>query len=116
MSFFTCFCDFPQNEHLRSSPPSPNFATLVTCFRGPVRDPSFGAQYVAFRATRWDGLGEWSSCPNGSVFDGVSALDDLVDHAVLLGVACVENEVAVLVDAKLLGRLAGVFGEDLLEK
>src|SRR5712691_3462402 len=27
MSFLTCFCDFPQKEHLRRSPPSPNFAT-----------------------------------------------------------------------------------------
>jgi hypothetical protein len=27
MSFFTCFCDLLQNEHLRSSPLSPNFAT-----------------------------------------------------------------------------------------
>src|SRR3990172_1259436 len=24
MSFFTCFCDLPQKEHLRRSPPSPN--------------------------------------------------------------------------------------------
>ena len=29
MSFFTCFCDFPQNEHLSSSPESPNLATLL---------------------------------------------------------------------------------------
>ena len=36
MSFLTCFCDLPQNEHLSSSPPSPNLATssapgLVGC-------------------------------------------------------------------------------------
>src|SRR5579859_6725254 len=29
MSFFTCFCDFPQNEHLSRSPPSPIRATYV---------------------------------------------------------------------------------------
>src|SRR5678816_3232173 len=26
MSFFTCFCDFPQKEHFTRSPPSPNLA------------------------------------------------------------------------------------------
>jgi hypothetical protein len=26
MSFFTCFCDFAQNEHFTSSAVSPNFA------------------------------------------------------------------------------------------
>src|SRR5690242_8107083 len=29
MSFLTCFCDFPQNEHLSRSPPSPIRATYV---------------------------------------------------------------------------------------
>src|SRR5215218_7924636 len=29
MSFLTCFCDLPQNEHLSSSPPSPNLATVA---------------------------------------------------------------------------------------
>src|ERR1700759_4071512 len=29
MSFFTCFCDFPQKEHLSRSPPSPIRATYV---------------------------------------------------------------------------------------
>src|SRR5262249_35656984 len=29
MSFFTCFCDFPQNEHFSRSPPSPIRATYV---------------------------------------------------------------------------------------
>src|SRR5215471_6755388 len=29
MSFFTCFCDLPQNEHLSRSPPSPIRATYV---------------------------------------------------------------------------------------
>jgi hypothetical protein len=28
MSFLTCFCDLPQNEHFSSSPPSPNLATV----------------------------------------------------------------------------------------
>jgi hypothetical protein len=26
MSFFTCFCDFAQNEHFTNSAVSPNFA------------------------------------------------------------------------------------------
>src|SRR5437773_9855005 len=29
MSFLTCFCDLPQNEHFSSSPPSPNLATVA---------------------------------------------------------------------------------------
>src|SRR6266516_5427130 len=29
MSFFTCFCDLPQNEHFSRSPPSPIRATYV---------------------------------------------------------------------------------------
>src|SRR5437667_12553743 len=29
MSFFTCFCDFPQKEHFSRSPPSPIRATYV---------------------------------------------------------------------------------------
>ncbi len=29
ISFLTCFCDLPQNEHFSSSPVSPNFATSV---------------------------------------------------------------------------------------
>src|SRR6478609_3426154 len=40
MSFLTCFWDLPQNEHLRSSPPSPNLATssppLIGCANGLV--------------------------------------------------------------------------------
>src|SRR3954453_24080007 len=30
MSFLTCFCDLPQNEHLSRSPPSPIRATYVS--------------------------------------------------------------------------------------
>src|SRR5690606_39035497 len=30
ISFLTCFCDLPQKEHFKSSPPSPNLATSST--------------------------------------------------------------------------------------
>ena len=43
MSFLTCFCDFPQNEHFSRSPPSPMRATepspLLSCGPRPIRGP-----------------------------------------------------------------------------
>ena len=35
MSFLTCFCDLPQNEHFNSSPVSPNLATV--CYPSTVQ-------------------------------------------------------------------------------
>ena len=36
MSLRTCFCDLPQNEHLSSSPVSPNLATSLSFSHAPV--------------------------------------------------------------------------------
>src|ERR1051325_8541703 len=69
MSFLTCFCDFPQNEHFSRSPPSPNFATqLLPTARG----------YVTPIVTLCSGDG----CHLGSFFESRPAGDDFVDYTV----------------------------------
>src|SRR6478752_4589654 len=98
MSFFTCFCDLPQNEHFSSSPPSPNFATLG--YPRSVRS----ACASAHRGDRAAGVGELSS------------RDDLVDDAVLLGFLRRHYKVAVGVAVDLLDRLPGVARQELLEE
>src|SRR5881392_2342006 len=90
MSFFTCFCDLPQNEHLSSSPPSPNFAT--------VDEPP-----GSLRGGR-DRAAVVSELPGG---------DHLVDDAVFLGLVRGQYEIAVGILVDLLDRLAGVVGDDL---
>src|SRR3954453_5647089 len=95
MSFLTCFCDFPQNEHLRSSPPSPNLATVAA--------PS---------SRSWASAG-----PDGpSLVCQLPRGDDLIDDAVVprLGRFHYEVTVGVLVD--LLDGLTGVVGQDLVEE
>ena len=44
----------PQNEHLSSSPPSPNFATLVSCLRWVDTSQLRNGQYVASAASVLD--------------------------------------------------------------
>src|SRR4029079_15760017 len=94
MSFFTCFCDFPQKLHFSSSPPSPNLATIDE----PPAVPLRGGR------DRTAGVGE---LPGG---------DHLVAAAVLLGLTRGQDEVAVGVRCDLLLRLAGVDGDDVLEE
>src|SRR5262249_11260221 len=89
MSFFTCFCDLPQNEHFNNSPVSPNFATMPPLVRSA------------------DGTGAVDSC---------AGRDHLIDNAILHGLRSLYNEVPVGVGMDLLDRLAGVVGKDLLEQ
>src|SRR5947208_14314880 len=89
ISFLTCFCDFPQKEHLRRSPPSPNFATRLS--------PLTHARDL------WH-LGQFA------------ADDDLVDEAVVPGLVGAHDEVPVGVLADLLHGLTGVVGEDAIEQ
>src|SRR3954449_271119 len=93
MSLLTCFCDFPQNEHLSSSPPSPNFATVAPL------------NLVALaRADR------------AGVVCEVACRDDLVDDAVHLGFFGLEDEVAVGVLRDPLHGLTRVVGEDAVQE
>src|SRR6476620_7786876 len=92
MSFLTCFWDFPQKEHLSSSPPSPNLATSL--------DP----QVLEGGRDRAAIVGE---LPSG---------DHLVDHAVLLGLFGGHHEIPIRVLVQLLDRLSGVLREDLFEQ
>src|SRR5689334_25346683 len=71
ISFLTCFCDFPQNEHFTRSLDSPNFAT--TSF---PRYPS----------------GHARSLRDDSQF---SCGDHFVDDAVLLSLGGAHDEIAV---------------------
>src|SRR3954470_16680177 len=79
MSFFTCFCDFPQNEHFSRSPPSPNLATVAD----PLVLVSAGCRHPAAL------VGE---LPGG---------DHLVDDAVLLGLDRGQDEIPVCVTIQL---------------
>src|SRR5687767_7085683 len=96
MSFLTCFCDLPQKLHLRSSPPSPNLATssnpplpLVLLSAGP--------------GDRTGGVGQRAG------------RDDLVDDAVSARLFRGHHEVALGVLVDLLGLLARVVGQELVE-
>src|SRR5947209_17395840 len=95
MSFFTCFCDLPQNEHFSSSPPSPNLATVA-------------APLPVIVGPSWPG--------SHSLVGQLPRGDDLIDDAVLLGLFGLHYEVAVGVLVDLLDRLARVVGQDLVEE
>src|SRR4051794_27480973 len=99
MSFLTCFCDLPQNEHFsRSPPPSPILAMR--------RPPAFESLFGPLRR------GRRGCVDRGRLTNG----DDVVDDAVLLGLRRGQDEVAIGVLADALHRLTGVVGEDLLEQ
>src|SRR6202043_469 len=95
MSFFTCFCDFPQKEHFSRSE-SPNLAMFS---RHPV-----WIQAPILRGSRRRGSKFRLQFPGG---------DDLVDDAVFLPLLRGHDEVAVGVTLDLLDGLTGVLGEDL---
>src|SRR3546814_17079349 len=92
MSFLTCFFDLPQKEHFSSSPPSPNLATSSFPRLGSA-GPSDRAGVVGQRAGR----------------------DDLVDDAVLSRLFRGHHEIALGVLVDLLGLMARVVGEQLVE-
>src|SRR5918999_3748017 len=114
ISFLTCFCDLPQNEHFNRSPPSPNLAIWSsplaegygrrllerTC---PLVPPATVISSLSAAGDRHHFLGR------------LPALDDLVDDAVLLGLVGGHDEVAVGVVADLVHVLAGVGGQDLVQ-
>src|SRR5688572_27600559 len=50
MSFLTCFCDFPQNEHFSRSPPSPMRATSEYLV---PRRPRHRAENLFVDGTAW---------------------------------------------------------------
>src|SRR5215218_2889010 len=128
ISFLTCFCDLPQNEHFNRSPPSPNLAIWSSplaqgCGRrllertcplvppatifpleptGRSRQPAFLLSLLGARDSQ-------------QLLGGLPALDDLVDDPVLLGLAGGHDEVAVGVAGDLLHVLARVGGQDLVQ-
>src|SRR5689334_1741120 len=109
MSFLTCFWLFPQKEHFSRSPPSPNFATSISCTpcpRPPPRRPVASAAGAVAVAVD----------PRGGRHRGqLPVRDDLVDHPVLLGFRRRHDEVAIGVLADLLLFLAGVVREQAVE-
>src|SRR6478735_904736 len=90
MSFLTCFCDLPQNEHFSSSPLSPNFATRSS----PVSQSADRAGAVDRQARR----------------------DHVVDDAIRESLVRLHHEIAVGVGVDPLDRLPRVVGEDLLQQ
>ena len=113
MSFLTCFWLFPQKEHFSRSE-SPNFAICLsslsdgwpTAVRYSGTSPVAVAQGIITRVRRQ--RKQARPDPAGG--------DDLVDHAVLLGLLGREDEVAVGVLGDLLDRLARVLGDQALEE
>src|SRR4249919_1554439 len=99
MSFLTCFWLFPQNEHLRRSPPSPNFATSSPPGVFPVLDASRSAH-----------TGRYTDCGE------LTIRDHLVDDAVFLRFVRTHDEVAVGIARHLLDGLARVVRQDLVER
>src|SRR6266566_4163042 len=84
MSFFTCFCDFPQKEHFSRSPPSPMRATYDQL---PVSADRPASSLI--RRYMLNGLTEplrrraaFSACRDRNP---LAALEHLIDEAVLLG-------------------------------
>src|SRR6266540_180769 len=115
MSFLTCFCDLPQKEHFSRSE-SPNFAIY------PGSRPFLPATFVPPA-----GPGHRPAADHRRILRGsgrrrsqfrtnLPAREDLVDHAVLLGLLGRHDEVAVGVVADLLDRLARVLSKDLVEE
>src|SRR5436190_10069170 len=92
ISFLTCFCDFPQNEHLTRSLDSPNLATTPLP-PGPSGHARSLRDYGQF------------SCG-----------DHFVNDSVYLGLSGAHDEIAVGVGSHLVDRLAGVGGQHLVEK
>src|SRR5262249_36146640 len=101
MSFFTCFCDLPQKEHLsRSESPS-----LLTPCPHPSQVRSV-ANRVILR-TRGGGR---------QLRLGLSRGEDLVDDSVFLRLLRRHDEVTVGVLLDLLQRLTRVLREDLVQE
>src|SRR4030095_16106872 len=114
ISFLTCFCDLPQNEHLNRSPPSPNLAIWSSPLaQGCGRRLLQRTCPLVPRATVFWSL--LAARDSHQLLGGLPALDDLVDDAVLLGLAGGHDEVPVGVAADLLHVLAGVGGQDLVQ-
>src|SRR5215216_566417 len=114
ISFLTSFCDLPQNEHFNRSPPSPNLAIWSSplaqgCGRRLLERT---CRPLPHATIFWSLLAARDS---QQLLGGLPALDDLVDDAVLLGLAGRHDEVAVGVVADLLHVLAGVGGQDLVQ-
>src|SRR5579875_467605 len=110
MSFFTCFCDFPQKLHFTRSPPSPNFATALSSARtaavpasGPASAPPPERQRWAPRRRRPSALLRCSSRPDRLERRRVPSGDHLVDDAVGDRFVGRHDEVAVGVLGDLLG-------------
>src|SRR5437588_13105457 len=98
MSFFTCFCDFPQKEHFSRSE-SPNLAMF---------SPSPGLdQAPILRGSRHGGSKFRLHFPRG---------ENGVDDAVLLGLLRRHDEVPVRVLLHLLDGMAGLLGQDLVQE
>src|SRR5208282_4090627 len=91
MSFLTCFCDLPQKEHLTSSLDSQNFAMLA---------PSVLLGYAGGHRHTGKLAGRYH----------------FVNDAVLLSFRRAHNEVPVRVRGHLLGGLARVQGDHLVEQ
>src|SRR4051794_4212939 len=144
MSFFTCFCDLPQNEHLSRSPPSPIRATYVLpalcvatrCVativatnrrRGTARPRSQAChppsrRYLSEVTKPTPGRVMFWGCrrPVSVDLSGrdrglLPAGENAVDDAVLLGLLGSEDLVAVDVLADLRHVPAGVLGQHVLE-
>src|SRR4051812_26906972 len=98
ISFLTCFCDLPQNEHFSSSPPSPNLATIQprsghSPWALTTKGHSFCPKCEAREADPREipqsaGLDSDDSADRGGVVDRVAAREHLVDEAVFLGLLC----------------------------
>ena len=71
MSFLTCFCDLPQNEHFSSSPVSPNFATVSSSF---ARSRSVCRRRSADRTGAVDGVARRDHIVDDAIREGLFAL------------------------------------------
>src|SRR5918997_7217587 len=105
MSFFTCFWDFPQKEHLSRSPPSPNFGTEVPLSLGLLHRRSF---IICVAQSR-----RFSPGYSGTLLGHRTAGDDVVDDTVALRFSRIHETVPVDVLLHLLDGLVRVFRDDL---
>src|SRR5687768_15061357 len=116
ISFLTCFCDLPQNEHFSRSPPSPNLAIWSSPLaQGCGRRLLERTCPPVPAATIFLVLSLLGARDSQQLLGCLPALDDLVDDPVLLGLAGRHDEVAVGVAGDLLHVLAGVGGQDLVQ-